>query len=371
MTDTGNENLLALKLEKPHQKPYLTTPIGRFVERASYTDLLTLGILINTLSSIYFWLMPAKHSLNKNDLCLFDAAYFSIVTFTSLGYGDLTPQGFGRFIATTVVILGLVFIALLVGKFASERQQTILLLIHTSDCQRRISEFTSQIHQLVTTLEGLLREHQIDHYMHVKDSLKSSTDRLEAISNYLMFHSNQARLVEFGNENTLMALYKKISELQSTCIKVHKAEERDLLISKRSLALANRCKAIIKLMTLHHQQAVEQTSYLQTIQIIIISMFKKPQQKNQLSSRINRIYLKMELEATLLNQWSLGKVTPIILESVYHLAPFELVTNWPVGTHKEIARKLNISNSLSSRCLDNLIRSGKLPHTRPPKIQNK
>ena len=37
------EQKLIPKLEKPHQKTYLTTPMGRFVERASYLDLVIIA----------------------------------------------------------------------------------------------------------------------------------------------------------------------------------------------------------------------------------------------------------------------------------------------------------------------------------------
>ena len=148
MSYSTEEQPLIPTLEKPHQKTYLTTSIGRFVERASYLDLFVFGFLIIFSSSLYFWLAPNCHSLNKDNIDIFDALYFSVVTFTSLGYGDLSPIGIGRLIAAIVVISGLIFIALLVGKFASERQQTILLLLHTSDCQRRISNFSLEIKKL-------------------------------------------------------------------------------------------------------------------------------------------------------------------------------------------------------------------------------
>lgn len=46
------EQKLIPKLEKPHQKTYLTTPMGRFVERASYLDLF-IFTPISTLNKLF------------------------------------------------------------------------------------------------------------------------------------------------------------------------------------------------------------------------------------------------------------------------------------------------------------------------------
>ena len=45
---------------------------------------------------------------------IFDGLYFSIVTWTTLGYGDLYPVGLGKFIAAIEALSGYIFTALLV-----------------------------------------------------------------------------------------------------------------------------------------------------------------------------------------------------------------------------------------------------------------
>ncbi|WP_129468924.1 MULTISPECIES: potassium channel family protein [Mesorhizobium] len=79
------------------------------------------------------------------------------VTFTSLGYGDYVPEGLGRFFAIFDVVSGLALTALLIGKFASERQSAILVLLHTSDCQQRISGFAQELEQLGHAIADLTR----------------------------------------------------------------------------------------------------------------------------------------------------------------------------------------------------------------------
>lgn len=247
------------RLEDPHQKGPLTTPVGRFVERASYLDLCVAGCATILLSATYFTFAPCSHSLNSESGEFLSAVYFSVVTFTSLGYGELHPQGLGRVVAAGVVMLGLAFIALLVGKFASERQHSILLLLHTSDCQRRINDFTLQLSQRCIDLDTACTAANLASR---QANLKLASERLEVVSNYLVFNSNQARLVEFGNESSLFSLYCSLANLQSVCIGLHKAEKEDILVSRRAHAVANRCLGIVKLMLAFHRDAVRRTSYL-------------------------------------------------------------------------------------------------------------
>lgn len=51
-------------------------------------------------------------------LAIADGLYFSLVTFVSLGYGDLHPVGFGRILAAVEALLGAVLLILLVFVFA-------------------------------------------------------------------------------------------------------------------------------------------------------------------------------------------------------------------------------------------------------------
>jgi len=335
-------------LEKPHQKNYLTTPIGRFVEKASYFDLFFFGLLAVLFSALYFWLAPTEHSLNKSDIDLLDALYFTIVTFTSLGYGDLSPVGIGRFIAIIVVLLGLIFIALLVGKFASERQQSIILLLHTSDCQRRITSFSLEIIEI----NELLKK-KVD----LEKDLSQARSCLEIMTNYLIFNANQARLISFGNESTLAALYREISKLQDTCLEIHIGEQSNLEISKRSLSLVKRCQAIVRQMVFFHNNLTENKSYLEFL------IFKRNQPKPLSGSllSIHKTLDRMNNQIIYLKKWSQGKVTPIIFNNVYEHSPSGPLENWPFDVYVSMAKKLNISKNQVSKSIKILVESEKLP----------
>lgn len=349
-----------MMLADPHQKGPLTTPVGRLIERASYLDLTVTGAFTILLSTAYFSIAPCNHSLGEKSKGVLDAAYFSVVTFTSLGYGDLSPQGFGRVIATTVVLIGLALIALLVGKFASERQHSLLLLLHTSDCQKRLNEFTNELAFLAERLAISARSATV---ADTQTAAKAISDRVEAVGNYLVFNANQARLIEFGNESSLLALYDQLSKIQRLCLGIHKEEASDLLVSRRTRAISRRCFGLIRLMRTFHDHAERQTSYLGALSKLAarICRMAKPTPPSSLSKRIGHIHDAMAVEDKILEIWSRGARTPIAMEEVWLHSPTGGPSTWPKGVHKVIANSLSISNRLAQKCIDELLKSGRLP----------
>jgi type IV secretory pathway TrbD component len=53
---------------------------------------------------------PAYGSIGSAPLHLFDAVYFSSITYTTVGYGDLAPTGAIRFISGTEALAGFVLL---------------------------------------------------------------------------------------------------------------------------------------------------------------------------------------------------------------------------------------------------------------------
>lgn len=60
------------------------------------------------------------NSLSGNVMDFFNALYFSVVTFTTLGYGDISPVGFSRAIAATEAFIGSFTLALFVVVFVKK-----------------------------------------------------------------------------------------------------------------------------------------------------------------------------------------------------------------------------------------------------------
>ena len=99
------------EVNKPHKKNYLTTPFGRLLEAISYSRLGLITLSIWALSTAYFaGATYCGHgmSINAANLSPMDsilsAMYFSAVTITTLGYGDIVPLGAGRIVAVFLAL---------------------------------------------------------------------------------------------------------------------------------------------------------------------------------------------------------------------------------------------------------------------------
>src|ERR1700691_2570461 len=190
-----------LNVAPPHQKGQLTTRLGRLIDGASYADLLLVAALAMGASSVYFYLATpyCQGIIYSNGGAkaesYFDALYFSAVTFTTLGYGDIVPIGIGRGVAALDVLAGLSLFSLLIGKIASERQYSMLLLLHTSDCQRRLQGFCDN---LLVARNNLNLAHDARNVLAVNLATKHIANLMQAIFNYVVFHLNQSRLGEYG-----------------------------------------------------------------------------------------------------------------------------------------------------------------------------
>jgi len=79
---------------------------------------ISITVFSNIFIFSYFYYINGFSSAGniiKNDYLT--SLYFSIVTWTTLGYGDLSPVGNVRFIASVEALLGQLYMALLTGLF--------------------------------------------------------------------------------------------------------------------------------------------------------------------------------------------------------------------------------------------------------------
>ncbi len=115
--------------------------ILRFLEeltRVSYGRLLSVwGGIIVCFATVYFALsfLSQDHTLSNLSsdsplLRLLDCLYFSVITSTTVGYGDLTPQGLSKFFAATESIFGYFVFAVFIAKLLSYKSERMMQAIH-------------------------------------------------------------------------------------------------------------------------------------------------------------------------------------------------------------------------------------------------
>lgn len=345
----------------PYPKSFMTTKVGRFVELWSYGDLLFAAVTVLALSTAYYSFLPwTEHTLDK-PAGVADALYFSLVTFTSLGYGDFTPKGFGRIVAIADVVVGLALTALLIGKFASERQSAILVLLHTSDCQRRIAGF---VDSLCLFKQAVERTTEPPTDEEIETSLRNLQHLMEAISNYIIFNAVQARIAEFGNTSGLTSLYRQLDVTFNSCEQLVRGstDRRNVLIMRRAFSACTRIKSLLSHMRkIHHQASLKSTS-INSLVVRSICFYRRPESELDGAARLAEILeVRMTAKLERLLIWRTSSLNPDLIDRVYEHFPFGPKETWGKHIHKSVASDLGITNSMASKAISALIAEGRLP----------
>jgi hypothetical protein len=133
-----------------------------------YVAIFVLVVVI--FGSAYSLLSPLGHGVGKDmkpieDLSFLNGIYFSIVTVSSLGYGDMHPLGFSKVLACFEVLFGLAWMGVLVAKVTSRRLSYHVQRLFVTDAEKRLEEFSVQFGMLHSDLKkamgGLGRVYQV------------------------------------------------------------------------------------------------------------------------------------------------------------------------------------------------------------------
>jgi hypothetical protein len=114
-----------------------------------------------------------------------DAIYFSFITATTTGFGDIIPHGINKGVAIIQVVFGLLLLAMVTSKFVGIKQEVILKEIYEISFTERINRlrsslllFRQHMGRVVHTLDKRgVREKEVLHEVHgyiaqLNDTLK-------------------------------------------------------------------------------------------------------------------------------------------------------------------------------------------------------
>jgi hypothetical protein len=90
-------------------------------------------------------LMANGEPLGRTVAGLWSSVYFSAVTATSVGYGDIVPHGAARVVAIAEAIAGLVIFGCAISKFVSRRQEQLIGEIHRIAFEDRLGRVRSNL----------------------------------------------------------------------------------------------------------------------------------------------------------------------------------------------------------------------------------
>ena len=183
---------------------------------------------------LYWYLTPSEHGILEsnqlpNDFSFFDGLYFSVVTASSLGYGDFRPIGLSRILAVVEVIFGLIFIGLLIASSTSQKITSIVSRSWASAIYSRLEEFTHSIYELKS--QTRFQNIQLDEILNDENDRSDDSDllneiregfpryladlyrRIRNLFEYLHTDSKESLFFELVTEGNLESLIYSINDL--------------------------------------------------------------------------------------------------------------------------------------------------------------
>jgi hypothetical protein len=157
----------------PIDEPSLVTAVRRpdrghtFVdlfERRTTADLVLLWFGTIAGCAVIYWIISSTsmgglregdHQIAGGPRGLLTALYFSFVTATSVGFGDVVPLGAVRALAIVEAVLGLLVFGAVVSKLVSRRQEQIINEIHVIAFEDRLERVQTDLHFVLMELQSI------------------------------------------------------------------------------------------------------------------------------------------------------------------------------------------------------------------------
>jgi prepilin signal peptidase PulO-like enzyme (type II secretory pathway) len=133
-------------------------------ERLSTMDLVRLWLATIVACALVYWLLCSfpSNALRTGDATvrltlpgLLTALYFSFVTATSVGFGDVVPLGIARALAVAEAVAGLLIFGAVVSKLVSRRQERVVSEIHRIAFEDRLERVQTDLHLVLSELQAI------------------------------------------------------------------------------------------------------------------------------------------------------------------------------------------------------------------------
>ncbi|MCX6551449.1 MAG: potassium channel family protein [Acidobacteria bacterium] len=136
-----------------------------FFERRTTGQLLQLWFGIIVICGAVYWLSGASprrsmlmefgQPVTFNAGGLLKAMYFSFVTATSVGFGDVLPVGPARALAIAEAVAGLLIFGAVIAKFVSRRQERLVEETHRLAFEDRLDRVQTNLHLVLSDLQAI------------------------------------------------------------------------------------------------------------------------------------------------------------------------------------------------------------------------
>ncbi len=129
-------------------------PVNFFINTKFKQIFISYILIIFIFAGIYFalnftennGLMYNKTAITSNVNGFYNALYFSVITATATGYGDIAPIGLSKAVAILEVIAGLLIFGMLISKLVSYKQDILLDELYDLTFEDKINRLRSSLY---------------------------------------------------------------------------------------------------------------------------------------------------------------------------------------------------------------------------------
>lgn len=146
------------------------TPFANQIFNAPYHTMLFIWIgTILFFAAIYFLLsfFPSQSLTTFLQMSyverILNSIYFSIITATTIGYGDIVPQGLSKLIAACEGIFGFLVFATLISKLSSYKQEITLSQIHKLSFEENFRGIRESLFRMRRDFEQITKQVTAQH----------------------------------------------------------------------------------------------------------------------------------------------------------------------------------------------------------------
>ncbi len=173
---------------------------------------------------------------------LSDAIYFSFITATSTGFGDIVPLGGFKVIAILEVIFGLLLLAFVTSKLVSLKQDIILNEIYEMSFQERINRlrsalllFRQHLSRLVSRIEEqAIQKREINELYIYLSSFEDTLNEISSLLDSEKKHYFTKEIDEINAElivNSINSSFEKLREFIALCTQKQVEWKRDIALN--------------------------------------------------------------------------------------------------------------------------------------------
>jgi hypothetical protein len=234
-----------------------STPI-HWIDKLSFIHILVFWVILVLFFGFIYYSFSSNDSFLKIPSTdgqvdnFFDAVYFSFVSATTTGFGDIVPEGGFKLIAIIEVVFGLLLLALVTSRLVSIKQNIILNEVYEISFSEKVTRLRSSLLLFRQSVDRLIvkvdeQNVQKNNFKNIGNSFLNLEDTLSEI--FVLFNKKNKnyfskKVDNISTElifNSIISSFERIDELLSLLEtkKLHFEKEKSFLTIKKCFLLVD------------------------------------------------------------------------------------------------------------------------------------